>query len=1449
MAFGLYSLRDRIRQEAAEERESVALRRQAAIFRSWLRPRENAERLYVRTRILPSQLNPQGAQFNLAAARDDSLRPSNFRRHIERAAEEFRSQQLRAILSPRLRQSVRDVFGQLGDDQRRILSEHGITPESISVVPGDAAESRAPSAYYQGPREVVIGESTLKKYPSSLLHELGHQLLTIQFPRTGEVTGMGTQHVAMGLAGDVIEGEYSDVGFDPRKLEKSYQQVLEAFARGATWDEIKRARQHGSIEQIIKEKGILAGQGEIYRSGGAKTDIQDLLRRPYQQVGYPYGRPEDYPLVPPEYVEGLNDEIRNLFADQRLGPPSPPLGPPSPREQLLGLRDLDLRQLAAVQAVGDVAPKDPRGLREFVDKLGQDSFESSQLQRQVQDRFTQRMEEQSPAPLAGAVEAVARRSPFIQAAERQINPETATRFGGLSAAFTPIVPTEGLRNIPIAGDPLANAAGFLASPGGAAITLGTLGAIGPGLTASGFGGQVLGGSAANAGVEAGILPERIPLPFGQDIGTGTVGELLGGFATPGTFSRPGQLARQGILSRFRRPTAVEAVAPDLAASAPRAAEVAPQTSAIPTERVASAPSAGIPGEAVEGAQPFARPEPPGTEAFARESIARQAEPPVEPGAAPLADDAGRTAEQIAADAELEAAGLRPIRGGDPVARLTELIRAAKPIREVTERLKSEELGRRVAVGAKALESGSGESAFRTAKAQLRGQLPQAAFEPPRGELTTFEVNALYDVIREKEGLRFFDRIDGEEALTKVLAGQLPTRGEIKRIQDIFGIDLAEAILSKRPLSARLWENAVDLLNLPRSLLSAWDASAPLRQGLVLTVAHPKESIPNIRTMFKAMVSEKVAQSVDDAIRAGPYGDLKQQAGLYIAPRVGGAAELSAREETFMSSFAQKIPGIRQSERAYVTYLNKLRSDVFDTVARGWEGQNKSLQDFKDLARFLNHATGRGDLGPLRQMGPILNATFFSPRLVLSRLQLPVDLLVSTPSVRKLVARDLVATVGLGTAILSLMKMSNAAEVELDPRSSDFGKMRFGNQRIDFWGGFQPIARYVAQIASGQRKTLEGDIIGISREETFARFLRSKLAPVPAFIEDVRRGETFIGEELKADKATVAEQAFNRLTPLFIQDVIESAQQAGPVGAFRALPGALGINVQAYGNPLADAFNKKYPELAPYDPQVHGAIIDLDEELSALRGESDAQKRIAEGKEQFVEPLRTLAEGVRSGNEDAGRQFREEFSDFKKIMVGFTAREYLGNDFRDAKTPEGKALDAYYNLKADDFRDPATFEIDWGAFEDAQDRELAKLPEQVRTAIGNRLRLPPDLQDVERQYLQAQELRDQLGNISPIRNISTTTYDQLGRIWAEAERIKDAARPRPLPSEAAISQAAQRLGLRNLTGQAIAFRSGTRLREGARNPAYVNFIIQNETGLRPFYPELYQSNYILDIVNR
>jgi hypothetical protein len=520
--------------------------------------------------------------------------------------------------------------------------------------------------------------------------------------------------------------------------------------------------------------------------------------------------------------------------------------------------------------------------------------------------------------------------------------------------------------------------------------------------------------------------------------------------------------------------------------------------------------------------------------------------------------------------------------------------------------------------------GSGDNArvsLALARGALEGQLLQD-FTPLKDQFTEGDIDSLYGAVRDatvQPGVT----LDMEAALNKLIFdGKLPAKGEIGALQEILGEKTVERLqnisLTKGQKAAKLFFEA---LNIPRALLASHDFSGPGRQGLMFLGYNPKIWSKANVAGYRAFASPEYAHFQDIQIKTNPNYQKAVESGLDITPIEG----LSKGEEPYAySQLAEKFPlfgpGIKASNFAYSTAMNKLRADIFYSTCESWEGSFRTKGDYKLLAEFINHATGRGTLPKtwLKKYGATLNALFFAPRLTMGRIQalgdiLPIqemqnfyakrgdlkakgatkeelkDVKFRISPARKIVARDLISSAAILTLLLSVIKFrgDDDTDVELDPRSSDFLKARIGNTRLDFTAGYGQILRLAAQIITAERKsTTTDEIMPEERNSIVWRFIQSKMSPPAGFAVDMIRGETFLGDKLSLETDVVAREAFQRFIPLFFQDCIDAVHYQGLHSLRVVAPLALhGVGAQTY--PKRDS--QKATELKDYHAkQTYGA---------------------------------------------------------------------------------------------------------------------------------------------------------------------------------------------------------------------------------------------------------------------
>ena len=355
--------------------------------------------------------------------------------------------------------------------------------------------------------------------------------------------------------------------------------------------------------------------------------------------------------------------------------------------------------------------------------------------------------------------------------------------------------------------------------------------------------------------------------------------------------------------------------------------------------------------------------------------------------------------------------------------------------------------------------------------------------------------------------------------------------------------------------------------LARTIKATADFSATLRQGFLLSTRRPVVAAKTLNKSVRAFFSKHTSDQIDNAIRQHPNQQIRERAGLELSDV--GSGVTGEREEFFASNLASRIPAfgavVRASERSMTTTLNLLRTAAFDQFLD--LNPNATIDELRAWADYVNVASGRGNLGRLGAIGTELSTVIFAPRFAVSRFQAPTRLFKywNQPRVRKEIAKEYAATVGVGLTALGLADLAGF-EVGINPRDSDFGKIRFGDTRIDIWGGVQQPARLIARIILGGTdkagltgRTLTDSEKDVDPLELLGRFAAFKIAPSLSIPLELYRGQTAVGEE-----RTPSQTAVRAMIPLVLEDVLEAATRSGLVAAAVTAPlVTLGVGVSTF----------------------------------------------------------------------------------------------------------------------------------------------------------------------------------------------------------------------------------------------------------------------------------------------
>jgi hypothetical protein len=297
-----------------------------------------------------------------------------------------------------------------------------------------------------------------------------------------------------------------------------------------------------------------------------------------------------------------------------------------------------------------------------------------------------------------------------------------------------------------------------------------------------------------------------------------------------------------------------------------------------------------------------------------------------------------------------------------------------------------------------------------------------------------------------------------------------------------------------------------------------------RQMAPLILTHPRAFTNAFTKNFRAFFSESVADAEWQLLKKRTGFTLHQQYKSDVLRmrefEPGTAAYKKTEEFGFLDSesLAGRLthkfaPWVDWSQRAFETGINSMVIDCIEgfynaqlrvqsKIALGEiklkEGEAFDIhKNMKEYIDYLGNASGRAPIGgKLGALAPAANAMFFSLRLNIGRL-LSVKTLFSTNTyVRKEAWKDLGSFVSVVSSVIMLGAVAGLWEVETDPRSTNFMKIRVGNIRVDPWGGYQQFAVFFTRIMANtglvSTTKMEYDVDFLS---ALTIFIRSKASPL------------------------------------------------------------------------------------------------------------------------------------------------------------------------------------------------------------------------------------------------------------------------------------------------------------------------------------------------------------------
>lgn len=522
----------------------------------------------------------------------------------------------------------------------------------------------------------------------------------------------------------------------------------------------------------------------------------------------------------------------------------------------------------------------------------------------------------------------------------------------------------------------------------------------------------------------------------------------------------------------------------------------------------------------------------------------------------------------------------------------------------------------------------GVEGFSKKSQALKGEYSKVPMEPIKEAISQIDLDELMNA-PEKTFTDQFQRYRAQNAIAKVFGitgDRTPLQpNEIKLLQQTFGNEMADQLaqlhggISLVADGNPQFHKISELANLSKSIQASTDLSAPLRQGLPMLLR--SEFYPAFAKMFKFAGSENSYKNMQEYLsKQWPERELARKSGLSIS-QIG--SDVGQKEEHFLSGLPEKVPFLGQvyrgSERAYVGFIDKLRSDVFTSMIEdlrksGIQTESKiklkngneilvPSSEVKAVARYVNVATGRGSLTTTlpeslggktisaEKYGDLLNSVFYSPRFQASRIQLITDPITQWSSLPKVVRKEyLKSLLAVGGFVTTANGLGYALSGKLtsNPTSSDFGKIKSGPRdmtRNDPGAGWlqyitlasqlatnaktNPVTGKTTELGEGYKAPTRGDIV--------ADFARKKLAPLPQFAIGAFTGKNAIGQDFDATS-----EAAKLVIPLLAQDIYDVMKEDPSLASLgKSLPAVFGVGLNTFEQFKKKDRTQKVDRLSPF----------------------------------------------------------------------------------------------------------------------------------------------------------------------------------------------------------------------------------------------------------------------------
>lgn len=292
-------------------------------------------------------------------------------------------------------------------------------------------------------------------------------------------------------------------------------------------------------------------------------------------------------------------------------------------------------------------------------------------------------------------------------------------------------------------------------------------------------------------------------------------------------------------------------------------------------------------------------------------------------------------------------------------------------------------------------------------------------------------------------------------------------------------------------------------------------------------------------------------------------------------------DIGLKEEAFPETLAGKIIGkvkaFPASEIAYSYAIQLARAEYADTFIQEYNNDLGAMK--KDgVGDYVNQITGRGKVHVKwnDDTQSMINVFFFAPKFLAARIRTITDLqyvVSGKTKIEKMRAKTALNNALLLMALPMLLKAALRALDKddphgeeaferflsaFDPRSSEFGKGRIGDTRIDFSFGMAGLWTTLARgitLTTVNSKGIEKDT---SWADVLSSFFEGKLSPAMRTIADIQTAAWGTGKGFGGEPVTLRGEIANAVVPISAENAWEAAKLAYQEGLFSPTAGAAAV---------------------------------------------------------------------------------------------------------------------------------------------------------------------------------------------------------------------------------------------------------------------------------------------------